>query len=463
MPAEAIGAGLLLAALVGVAEWRRGAPRRAARLAAAAALGIALALLVDRPMRSEPPVGPRAAALHGLVHVRWPRQVTLGEAFQVRGEVRGDTGWVTLADAAGPVDSVRAGSTFALRATPRSTGIWRYTLTLRGAEAESLGVEVRAPVPPRVLVVEARPDDDLRAAREFFSRAGARIAARVTVSRDRNRTEVSGGARPLDHLDAAALAGADLVLLDSTAAATLPAAERAALLDAVRERGLGVVGLAAPGTMRVALRDARGDSLGVVMTLGAGRIALLDEAAPAAWRRAGDAARFERYWAAVARAVARPASDSTRWQVRSDGPLLVDEPVRVARPARGRAMVVVHGPHGDDTLHAGTAPDSATSATWWPRDAGWHTLGDGADAARVLVQAPGAWRAAATVRRNEWDARRMLRGAPAPAATSPTVPVHRWWAWLLLLLACGYLWAEGDGLLATSASTASIASSASSR
>ena len=192
--------------------------------------------------------------------LRCPRVLALGEPLMVQGRVAGlpvggtatlileaPDGNKTAADTAPAGPDGTAG--FALRApAPAAAGRWEFRLRCGdGGTDEALGVEVRAPVLPRVLILESAPRFDTAALRRWYEEAGGALRARLRVGQDRYRFFAAPGtpaAGEFDALDAPLLAGCDLVVADARALAALPAPERDLLRTAVADTGLGVLALA---------------------------------------------------------------------------------------------------------------------------------------------------------------------------------------------------------------------------
>jgi hypothetical protein len=397
---------------------------------------------------------------------------------------------------------------FTISARPRAAGRWRYVLRAGRAPgpgvAETLGVEVEVPAPLRVLVLEGAPTFETRFLKEWLARGGAELVVRSTVSRDRVRAEFINrkSAGPGTVRDAIQ-DDPDLVIADGRTLAALAGADRSLLLAAVRDRRTGLLvvpdaakggdvflgqarslgfhpvalgdpeergirprwpdrpvasqiavpALAAELRPRFAVldlvRDESGRIVAQVAVSGAGRIAVTLVAEPSRWLLAGDRRSFAEYWASLLGAVARTPALSDSWQVESGPPYRVDQRLALDLLSQHRSAAgTVVTPARADTipLVADPADSHCASGLLWPREAGWHRVGDSLAGARwFYVQAGDAWQgvdAAARVQATRLAAVLGARGIPEPAGAAPGVsrPLPLWPALLLFLACAGYLW-----------------------
>jgi hypothetical protein len=443
----------------------------------------------------------------GFRNAGWDRRIVLGESLTVRGRVvTGAAGATVRLEGAGvaAVARLAAGdATFGLAGVPRGAGHHLMTLTLTGPdgvllEEETLDVVVTPPSLPAVLWLEDAPSLESRELAHWLPAAGGAFAVRSRLSRGIEREHLAGlpaGLR-LGSLTPSLLARFDLVVADGGALAGLGTADRAALAAAVRSQGLGLLVLpeeSAGGTVealgvRFTLRSAGGGSSPVPLAWTAapgapelrlpsrslaaspGQVALVTDSTAAAraawqpaglgavavsvvdgtwrWVREGNAAAHRGFWAALLRELARPAPTRPRWTAPAT-PVLVDRPLEVALAAPPREpTVAVVGPRGEIVrpglrrVAAGGAPSWTT--TLWPRDSGWHRVGD-AEAALGFWAAPaGAWPTLRLAERQDATAAR-LRAAAATAAApnrvaAPPLPLPRWPWFALFVGALGALW-----------------------
>ena len=190
----------------------------------------------------------------GIVELVAPEPLGPGAQFEVRGRVADvASAHVTLTDPAGRVvAAARTDDTghFALAATARGAGATAFDVAVLDAD-EAMVDRVQVPVvvdedaAPRVLLLAGSPNPDLRALRRWAEDVGLPLRWRASVG-----AGAAVGDAPA--LDAASLAGQDLLLLDARAFDALGPAARASLSAAVRD-GLGVL-VHAPQPPAAALR-----------------------------------------------------------------------------------------------------------------------------------------------------------------------------------------------------------------
>ncbi len=437
----------------------------------------------------------------GIVALDAPRHVAPGERFAVHGRITGfEAAQVALSDPAGRIVDVAqadADGAFRLAATARGAGATLFSVALQDVEASpatrvALPLVVDPATPPRVLLLAATPNPDLRALRRWAENTGLPL---------RWRAALGGGAAVGDApaLDAAALAEQDLVVIEARALEALGPAGRRILAQAVAD-GLGVLVHAPDGpssAVRSWLRSA-----GLAVTAGRARPwrpdpGPADAARLRAWAGPGsDDAPFDPLLAGEAPAAARyhpldgglsisgpAAADAMRWQRWGRGRLgvttLADSwqwPLAgradlhadvwsawarsLARPHEHAAPVFeAESRVGTRAVVCGVADGTGVRApdgrTWplvrdpaardcaglWPEVSGWHRLDDD-DAHALWVrdadEAPGL-QAAALAQATEALVR-ATPGTSSPTATRPGQPLPWFLAWLAATAA---LWALG--------------------
>ena len=187
------------------------------------------------PVRFDPP--PLAP---GLVELHAPARVASGGLLRVSGRVH-DAACVRveLLDPAGTVqDRAIPGNDgrFRLQAPIRTSGPAIHRLRLRGPveAAEDLAVDATPGDGLRLLLLAGAPNPELKYLRRWAGDAGLQLRSRMALGGG-----VSLGDGPLA-LDAEALAGTDLLIVDERAWTALGATTRGAVLAAVDE-GLGLM------------------------------------------------------------------------------------------------------------------------------------------------------------------------------------------------------------------------------
>lgn len=391
--------------------------------------------------------------------LRWPHRAIVGAPIAIRGEAPRDSSLVTLTAPDGRADSSRASGTFTIEATARAAGHWRWVLR-RGARSDTIGVDVRERPALRVLIVEARPSFETTALARRLAAQGASVTVRTRLTARDERTATWGPDAPPTAMTAAALDRLDAVVFGPGATTLLGDGERTATHDAVR-RGLGVLHLvdstatrgllfpfaaasrglepeavhpvlegrrlaspvrAAPltlsGGMPLTLGDG-GAALSVIARDGRGALAATRVLTPSRWTLAGDDSLAAAWWASQLGAVLRAAR--AEWRVADTLRPTVDERLVVERVGDAMPFARLHEADGTvDSVPLVPVPGDSLRrrAALWPTAPGWLALAAGDDTLHLLVRHP---------------AERGAPDAPAPA------PV-RWWAWAVLLAACGVLW-----------------------
>jgi hypothetical protein len=427
---------------------------------------------LDRPATFAPSPPPR-----GLVALTPPKSVAPGARFTVTGQI-GSAGTVELLDPAGAVvdqTAVAANRRFQLSAAARAPGQALFDLRLRDragrlVEHIDIPVETRAQRQPRVLVLAGAPSAETKYLRRWAQDAGIALSLDIDVGGG-----VALGDPPMP-VTGASLAEIDLVVVDDRRWESLSSGARAALAAATRD-GLGLLlrptGPLSPATRRdwmnlgmatvgggevqafrlggstdlelsrydlaqaerdgvPMIRDRAGAPLAAWRPRGQGRVGLWIAADSYGLTLAGHADRYGELWSELFSALARPSDGAG---ARLDG---------IARAGQRAALCGVAGsfrvvaPDGvESRLIVDPATGPAACAAYWPRQAGWHGVSDGAvfyvhpaDAAPSLAQA------ANRVATLDAVAASVTR-APRDSRTTPGSS----WPWAAGLLAVlGLLW-----------------------
>lgn len=525
-----------LALLCAGIEWRRNAPRRAVRVGAALAIALLLGTLaalgqqagvrVDRiVIRSSDAhevayadveagmarlasggivriagdgLGDDALALvngHriewdqpsdriGLVRLSWPRRAVAGERIAIVGEldVR-DSTWVVLHHPDGRADSVRTDSAFAYNAVPRVPGTMTWMLDA-GGRSEVIGVDVRRPPTPAVVMVEGRPGREGAALARLVMAQGGELLQRTRVTANEDRITAWGTSSPVRTLTDSVLARTDALVLGPGGIATLTRAERDAVARQL-QRGLGVVYLVdsvltmspifpftvvrrggGDDQVRVAIDSGHVSKVAIPAAalsisggpplittvagapvawrteVGEGALVATRITTPSRWALAGEESIESAWWAALMGAVLRP--ESAEWHLASDALPRVDHPLFIERVGMsGDSAVLGEGGTasdvalrvGGDTLHR--------AITLWPRDTGWMSISVGADTLWVHVAPRVAFASLdrAARRRATREAFNSTNTASSPGATAAAgVRIPPWLVWLLLIMMLALLW-----------------------
>lgn len=451
---------------------------------------------------------PVRAMLRGL---RVPQVVARGERLEVRGTWAGlapgepvpvalespDGAVATVTVTAGPDGT----ADFALRSAP-APAAGRFEWTLRagtGGEPVTLGVSVREPVRPRILLLAESPSPEFARLQRWLADEGAPVVAQVRVSADRFRTVAANGAAAEFAATAADGWGAfDATVTTEAALAGLTEAARAALGAAVESGGMGLVvaGESAPGgaapaflpwivpappadsgirlarlrlapdtalpepvavgeTELPALAGARtlvADSgerlLAAVRPRGRGKIVRSVMADTWRWPLAGQGEAYGLVWRGLLAAAARPVSaERGSWEVPADEPVFAGEPVRLRwrgpADACPREVAVAGEGSAEPTILAvaAAADRREAAARFWPERAGWHRIGGSAGEGGfdLRVQPAGAWAEWRAERRREAMAARVAEN-PAASEPEPDPATAPWGPAAAFLVLAGWLW-----------------------
>jgi hypothetical protein len=198
----------------------------------------------DRDAARALPVDFVAADLpRGIVHLASPAQLPPGGALAVHGRANGVPGGrVELRDPAGlriDARTLPASGEFELAGSARAPGTARFSLRLldaAGGRVEQLEVPVwvAQTAPARVLVLAGAAGPELKYLRRWIADAGMQPDTRIGAG---GGVQLRSGAASLTAADLRQL---DVVILDTRAWSGLGAAQRQAVLEAVRG-GLGVL------------------------------------------------------------------------------------------------------------------------------------------------------------------------------------------------------------------------------
>ena len=418
----------------------------------------------------------------GVVELWRTPAVYAGLPWAVRGRIHGlPDAQVELLDPGNAVIArQRADSRggFALGDRARAPGQVLYRLRVRNAagtvhETLNVPVDVRRAPTLRMLSLAGGPNAEVKLLRRWALDAGLRLQSRIDLGPG------TAVATPDAQISAATLRANGLLVVDERAWASMPAAEKRQVREAVAG-GLGLLlrvtgpldaasradfaafglriqdddapqGMRLPepsgkrewpelsryplqvggAALQVALRDADGGALAVWRNVGEGRVGVLWLTDSHRLALAGFAGEHARLWSALASALARPRAQNEPslhgTEFRPHERLLA---CRLGDDARVLAA---------DGAAARLLPDSEGAwrgcAAFWPQAAGWHVLVDGDRRVPFYVRAPddglALWRQ--TIRQ---AALAMASGRPAgvqgAAVPVPGSPWPFFIAWLCL-------------------------------
>ncbi|NCT68765.1 MAG: carboxypeptidase regulatory-like domain-containing protein [Rhodanobacteraceae bacterium] len=427
----------------------------------------------------------------GVVELDAPTAVRAGSVWRLAGRVEGvGDGRVELRDPAGAVVAGMAldgDGRFTLSAPAKGAGEALFALRVLdrdGTPVDDVPVPLvtRAGAPLRLLLLAGAPDPELKYLRRWAVDAGVQLDSRLALTEGVALTE---GALALD---AAALAKADLVLVDERAWAALGTTQKAALTAAVRD-GLGlllrVTGPLPPAIasdwaalgFRVQAQEPANLALDHALGLsGSGFVfarhaidVQADDAAPllraddgaplALWRAqaqgrigvwaladawrlalAGERARYATLWSDTLATLSRARAAATPQLPRE---ARVDERAILCGIATGDRVETAQGTSVAMLIDPITAPGATAAhacAAYWPAKAGWHALVSGGQRWPFHVRADDEAKPLAAAANQQ--ATRALVAAPGERAELATRPMSwpRWPFFLAWLAVIALLW-----------------------
>ncbi len=206
-------------------------------------------LPTDLDVRFTPP------PISGPVQPQWPRQLALGEALVVSGELRlpaaEQVAELRLVDPAGrevATTSARSGQAFSLTGVPRAPGALVYRLQVARGDTvlsdDPVAVHVDASRGARLLVLQSAPSFETRQLSGWAADRGHPLLILTGISRDRDLAQgVNLPADAVLELSPSVLAATDLAIVDGRRWAGMAEVRRALLLEAV-QAGMGLLLLA---------------------------------------------------------------------------------------------------------------------------------------------------------------------------------------------------------------------------
>jgi hypothetical protein len=453
------------------------------------------------------PVAFHASAIPGgITTIGWRQKLKTGEALKVQGKYKNDSprpvklvlnGLNTQLDTISI--SAKSIKDFELNTVPKNAGRAVYhVLTIKGKDTltkENLPVEIDPVKPLKVLMLSASPDFETRFLKNWLSENGFAVAVRSTISKDKFSSEfVNLSPLKMDHLNTTMLDQFDLVIGDLSVLKP----EAAVLKQQVMQKGLGVIvradssskasswlqndfpversNVRNPPPVSLVIKDKKGKSTPLKIDpnfvrpepgtqplvndignhvlvnsalAGEGRLIFTTVNNTFNWMLAGDKDDYSSFWSLLVSKGARKAPVTGNWSVLSSLPG-IDKPVQLQ-------LTSASAPGQINADSSAIAPEQNLlipfewNATYWPSATGWHSV-------KQSNGQPEWWYVYGD---NEWSSVKAAEKLSATANyeknysdQSVTKQIHKKaqidvpkiYFYLLLLLACGYLWVEGKGL-----------------
>lgn len=409
----------------------------------------------------------------GITQLQIPPRIVANRKATFYGEWNGEATNLTLIGPEGRIDSVAVKSgAFQLSFTPQQPGKFLYELEAEG-KSEMLPLEIQAPQPLDVLILQDYPSAEIRYLKNFLIDQGHRVIVRTQLSKNNFRYEYGNrGPASLTRITSDLLNGFDLLVLANESAES----DATAVRDAVRN-GLGVLWLPAESELakppfgfvftKVAADTAQLTFETQTLTLpawpvtskdfsivanknrvlsgykmeGAGKVGyqLLTETYPLIGK--GQSRFYNHLWTEVIEKLARLSMQSTAIKVANPFPVYPDEPLTVEvlsslpepevfldsirLPLRGHAIIDGYG-----------------STTGWPQERGWHQVLSATDSVlfNFFVSEANTWMALRAA--NHQTSTKARAGGVLKSGKD--IPIHRsvepLWFFVFFVLSIGFVW-----------------------
>lgn len=438
----------------------------------------------------------------GVATVNWNQHLKSGESLIVQGKYNNQssksvkiilTGLSTELDSA--VVAAKTYKEFQLAVVPKNDGRAVYhLLAIAGTdtlENQNLPVEISKVKPLKILMLSASPDFETRFLKNWLSESSFQVAVRSTISKDKFSSEyIHMQPVKLEHLSPGLLQQFDLVIGDLSALKS-----EASLKQAVLQKGLGLIiradslskggswlqndfplgKLAVKNPSPVALtllgrknktlplrtdqtfieehlntQTLAGDAQSHIFVssalAGAGRLVFINIVNTFNWVLTGDQDDYSALWSLLIQKAARKASVSENWSV-TQLPT-VNEPIDLQLQSSALPGKII----SDNSVIAPAQNlwiPFEWSNTYWPGSAGWHTIRQGNGQPQwYYIYGNNDWLPLKAYRKLA-ATRRYAQSYPANDNVTKQIhekkqiQVPKIYFYLLLLVACGYLWVEG--------------------
>lgn len=394
---------------------------------------------------------------------------------------------------------------FNLSTIPKNTGRNIYNLlAIAGADdtiaKEIIPVQIEPAKPLKVLMLTASPDFETRFLKNWLAGQGHAIAVRSAISKNKfNKEFINLEQFPLDHLSASVLDKFDVLIGDLSVLKTLSGAETVALQHEVTQNGLGVIvradstlrsnswlqrdfpsdRLAVKDPMPVSLMlqgktqksaklsagliyldnqnnmqplvsDEHGHILAGRTLAGAGKLVFTPLNNTFSWMLNGNKTDYSNLWSLLIIKAARKTPVTETWNVLSAIPSL-SNPVQLqlesaVNPSAIKIGEAVVAPQQNDLI------PFQWKTTYWPKSPGWQSA----------KQVNGLLNWFYVFKSDEWKSIRAIKKqADTKAYTvqngintnvtkqiheKATIAVSKIYFYVLLIIACVFLWVEAKFL-----------------
>jgi hypothetical protein len=208
--------------------------------------------------------------------------------------------------------------------------------------------------------------------------------------------------------------------------------------------------LESSGATRPIVRNEQGKTIAAVRQKGLGRVGVSLTGNTYAWVLEGKPEVHASYWTYIVNELTHRKTETDTWTIQPDVPI-VDEPVTLAVTKDTAQVPKANVDSTQIYLAQHLENPFSWEATFWPDRAGWHTVqtANGAPYWWYVFQ-NGDWQDRQYRENAEATSRAVIRQSQQSFFASHTengvntqeVPVPSIWFYLTFLLGCGYLWLE---------------------
>jgi hypothetical protein len=389
---------------------------------------------------------------------------------------------------------------FNLRSTPKNPGKNVYELlAITGKdtlENQNIPVQIESAKPLSVLMLTASPDFESRFLKNWLSENRYAVAVRSAISKDKfNKEFINLGQFPLDHLSASVFGKFDVLIADLSVLKTLNGAEAAALQQEVTQKGLGVVIRAGSSLRsnswlqrdfpadRLAVKDPASVSLSIQGKIGNtaklnagvaylanqaniqslvsdehGRVLAANTLAGTgklvftplnntySWVLSGDKADYTALWSLLITKAARKVAAPEFWTVKSAIPT-VSNPVELQLESGVAPSVIQIDSAVIAPIQSSQLPFQR-KVNYWPQTVGWQSVKQRNGTLNwFYVYSYDDWKTVRALKKQA-DTKAYIadntinNNVTKQIHEKATIAVSKIYFYVLLLLACAFLWLE---------------------
>jgi hypothetical protein len=432
----------------------------------------------------------------GILSLRFSRRTVVHQTITLTGTLANSYQGtrLVLEGPGGAEDSLQIANnpaSFALTFTPKQAGRFLYRFLVKNEAGKlvdtiPMPIEVRGEKKLNILMLQEFPSAEVRYLKNFLAEQGHRLTLRYQLSRNIFRYE-SANTAPLKvaRLDEKLLNDFDLLLLDSDALQSLPAADRRQLETALN-KGLGVIVLfngtptgsaalkalhapefaplkqdtvhltvmkqplqlltpgryipAQDGFQSVLQSGTRSLSGYTFSGFGKTGFQLLNETYRFAAE--GKPTLYAALWGPLIEQTARVRPQPARLKVLTPEPIYPNEPIDIEILADGPTPTLLA-----DSIPVSLMEDVAIDGRYlgrvWFGETGWHSLAIAQDSAAqsgLYLHDPAHWQSARVAYQHQQNQLRSGSSVTSGVTTHTLQRISPWIFFALFLLSAGFLW-----------------------